>query len=247
LNPDPTRTGVILAAGYGSRLASGEAGEIPKPLIRLEGVPLAVRAILGLQAAGGSSVVVVLGYESGEIKSTLEAEYKGGLPLHFVMNERYDLQNGLSVLAAKSFIQDEFILVMADHLVGVEVMRLAGSHRVAAGGATLLVDYRIKMVFDLDDATKVSEVDGQIVSIGKELTEYNCIDTGVFVCTTGLLDALADQFEREGDASLSSGVQVLARGGLMRTLDIGNGFWQDVDTPAMLEYARGQVLLLAAT
>jgi 1L-myo-inositol 1-phosphate cytidylyltransferase len=209
--------------------------------MRVGGVPLAIRAVRGLHQAGCDEAVIVLGYESGRIQSTLEREYSGDIPLRFVINERYDLQNGVSVLAAEPWIRDQFVLVMADHLVSGDVMRLARDHEPPTGGATLLVDYRIDEVFDLDDATKVAEVDKRIVSIGKMISDYNCIDTGVFVCTRGLLDALSDQFRREGDASLSSGVQLLARKGLMSTLDIDGGFWQDVDTPEMLAFAESRI------
>ncbi|NNE68722.1 MAG: nucleotidyltransferase, partial [Rhodothermales bacterium] len=135
-------------------------------------------------------------------------------------------------------IEDVFILVMADHLVGDEVMELAGRHRPPEEGATLLVDYDIDGVFDLDDATKVLEEDGRIASIGKTIATYNCIDTGVFVCTRALLDALRAYYDKHGDVSLSNGVQTLASRGLMRTLDIQGGFWQDVDTPEMLAHAE---------
>ncbi|RMF65721.1 MAG: nucleotidyltransferase, partial [Bacteroidetes bacterium] len=67
---------------------------------------------------------------------------------------------------------------------------------------------------------------------------YNCIDTGAFVCTEGLMDALEAVYAEQGDASLSEGVARLAAEGLMYVLDIGEGFWQDVDTPAMLRYAE---------
>jgi choline kinase len=219
-------------------LASNGPGGQPKPLIRVGGMPLILRAVRGLTLAGCQEVVIVLGFESDGIRSALESEYDGTVPLRFVVNERFDLQNGVSVLSAAPHIADTFILVMADHLVGDDVMELAGAHRPVEGGATLLVDYDIESVFDLDDATKVLESDNRITSIGKTIEQYNCIDTGVFVCTRGLLSALERHFSQHGDVSLSDGVQTLAAGGQMRTLDIGDGFWQDVDTPEMLAHAE---------
>ncbi len=201
-------------------------------------MPLILRAVRGLALAGCRRVVIVLGFESEEIQSALESEYTGSVPLRFVVNPRFELQNGVSVLAAAPHIEDAFVLVMADHVVGDDVMELAGSHTPVDGGATLLVDYDIESVFDLDDATKVLESENRITSIGKTIEQYNCIDTGVFVCTRGLLSALEAHFAVHGDVSLSNGVQTLAASGRMRTLDIGDGFWQDVDTPEMLEHAE---------
>ncbi len=120
---------------------------------------------------------------------------------------------------------------MADHVLDDAMMQAAGQHRPPSGGATLLVDYNIGGIFDMDDATKVREEDGRIVEIGKTISNYNCIDTGVFVCTPGLMQALDDVYQAKGDVSLSDGVQALTRSGTMTVLDIGDAFWQDVDTP----------------
>ncbi len=48
-------------------------------------------------------------------------------------------------------------------------------------------------------------------------------------------------FKQEGDASLSHGVHSLSESGKMTILDIGEGFWQDVDTPEMLVEAEKQL------
>jgi choline kinase len=135
-------------------------------------------------------------------------------------------------------VGEQFVLTMADHVFGAEVMRLAGAHRPPAGGASLLVDYKPQSIFDMDDATKVLEKDGKIARIGKDLATFNCVDTGLFVCTRALLDALREVYESQGDASLSDGVQRLARDGRMTVVDVGAGFWQDIDTKEMLEHAE---------
>src|SRR5690606_32944152 len=106
------------------------------------------------------------------------------------------------------------------------------------GAAALLVDYKLGSIFDMDDATKVLAHEGRIASIGKAITEFNCVDTGVFVCTRALLDAIESVYARRGDASLSEGVAALASRGEMFAVDVGDGFWQDVDTPEMLAHAE---------
>jgi choline kinase len=78
----------------------------------------------------------------------------------------------------------------------------------------------------------------QLVDIGKHLTAYDCIDTGLFVGTRGLVEALSAVRSERGDASLSEGVARLAASGRMEVLDIGQGFWADVDTPEMLANAE---------
>jgi 1L-myo-inositol 1-phosphate cytidylyltransferase len=233
------RCGLILAAGFGSRLAGTVSSTSLKPLTPVGGIPLIFRTIRSLEIAGCTKVCIVLGYHGDEIRSEIEQEYKGSTPLIFVTNDRYDLKNGVSVLAAKNHLSDPFIMTMADHVLGDSVMELAGAHTPPSNGATLLVDYKIDTIFDMDDATKVlANSDANIVSIGKEIAEFNCIDTGVFVCTFGLIEALDAFYAQNGDASLSEGVQYLSKTGKMSVLDIEDGFWQDVDTPEMLKHAE---------
>lgn len=231
-----TRTGVVLAAGFGSRLRVDDDDAL-KPLTPIAGVPLLFRALRSLEVAGCERTVVVVGFRSDELTGALE-QWSGKSPVTTVVNEQYALANGVSVLAAASHIDGEFVLTMADHVLDDAMMELARDHHPVENGATLLVDRRIDDVFDLDDATKVrTGPAGEIVDIGKQLSAYDCIDTGVFVCTPGLLAALRAVFDATGDASLSQGVAALAGNGRMHTLDIGDAFWQDVDTPQMLAHA----------
>jgi 1L-myo-inositol 1-phosphate cytidylyltransferase len=234
------RHGVILAAGFGSRLRAENDGGL-KPLTPVAGIPLIFRALRSLELAGCARVAIVLGYRSDELRRAVAEHYDGAAPVDFVINERFDLANGVSLLAAREHAGDEFVVTMADHVLGDEIMVLARAHAPPAGGATLLVDRRVDAVFDLDDATKVRTDGLRVLDIGKHLQTYDCIDTGVFVCTTGLLDALERVLARGGDASLSEGVAELARSGLMSVLDVGGGFWQDVDTPDMLAHAEARL------
>lgn len=232
------KTGIILAAGFGSRLAGTDDETDLKPLTPVNGTPLIYRTIQSLDIAGCTNVVVVLGYGFDQIKKDILESYTGNLPIDFARNKQFDLSNGISVLAAEPLVEENFILTMADHILSEEMMLLAREHTPPEDGATLLVDYKVDEIFDIDDATKVYSKNDQIVAIGKEIDEYNCIDTGVFVCTPRLLDEIKKVYKDQGDASLSDGIQALADEGKMHTLDIGNAFWQDVDTPEMLEHAE---------
>jgi 1L-myo-inositol 1-phosphate cytidylyltransferase len=231
------RTGVILAAGYGSRLREVDDAAI-KPLTPVGGVPIIFRALRGLERAGCDRIVVVVGFRAEVLVDAITAGKPTHAPITFVTNPRYDLANGVSLLTARPELADEFVVAMADHVVGDDTMGLAAAHVPAPGGATLLVDRRIDEVFDLDDATKVRTEGDRLVAIGKQLADYDCIDIGVFVCTHGLLDALQATLDAAGDASLSQGVATLAAAGKMAVLEIGDGFWQDVDTQEMLAHTE---------
>jgi choline kinase len=237
LPPQP-RAGVVLAAGLGTRLSRVGSSATLKPLTEVGGVPLILRTLQSLEIAGCTSIVIVLGHRADELRDAVAAEHRGEARITFVTNERYELANGVSVLCAREHVGEVFVLTMADHVLGEEIMTIAGEHTPPKSGASLLVDYKLDTVFDMDDATKVLARDGMIVDIGKRIDAFNCVDTGVFVCTPGLMDALDQVLARRGDASLSEGVSALARAGKMTAVDVGDGFWQDVDTPEMLAHAE---------
>lgn len=228
---------MVLAAGLGSRLREQDDAVL-KPMMQVGGTPMVFRALRQLELAGCDELVVVIGHRGDELRAAIETAAPTRTPIVFVENPEFRLANGVSLLCARPHLAPTFVVAMADHLVGPSVMALARAHTPAQTGATLLVDRRVDAVFDLDDATKVASDGTRLVAIGKQLAVYDCIDVGVFVCSHGLLDALQAVRARRGDASLSEGVAALADAGQMAVLDIGDGFWQDVDTPQMLAHAE---------
>jgi 1L-myo-inositol 1-phosphate cytidylyltransferase len=232
------RTGLILAAGYGSRHAEGDK-TVLKPLLDVGGRALILRAIDSLRTAGCSRVVVVLGHEAEQIQSFVQESYSGDAAVDFVINPRFDLKNGVSVLAASELLTEEFVLAMADHVFEPSVMALVAAASSPQDGATLIVDSKVDSILDIDDATKVLVRDGRIERIGKDLEDFNAVDCGVFVAGPALLRALDGILRAKGDASVSEGVQELANRGRMEALDLGDARWQDVDTAEMISAAEG--------
>ena len=69
---------IILAAGTGTRL--GEGGDpTPKPLRAVAQVPLLVRVLRTLEAAGIRDAVVIIGHEGSAVRTALVAEPSLGL------------------------------------------------------------------------------------------------------------------------------------------------------------------------
>lgn len=234
------RVGVILAAGLGSRLA-GANMHASKPLTYVGGIPLLRRAVAGMAKAGCARVVIVVGHAKNAIAASFEA-HDCGIEIILAENRRYDLKNGVSVLAARPHVGErDFVLAMADHVFCDDVLEIARRLKPAPGTAALLVDYKLSTIFDMDDATKVLADGDKIVKIGKTIPQYDCVDCGIFVCSAALMDAIDAVYVRDGDASLSDGVQALAAQGRMHVVDIGDGFWQDIDTPEMLAHAEKEL------
>jgi len=83
--------------------------------------------------------------------------------------------------------------------------------------------------------------DGRIAEIGKSVAGYDAVDTGLFLATPVLFQALREAVALGGE-TLSAGVQRLADAGMARAID-GQGLtWQDVDTPEDLVRAERKLL-----
>ena len=230
------RDAVILAAGKGTRLRASEDA-LPKPLYTVGGVPLIKRTIATLAAAGIGRIVVVTGFMADQIEAAL-ADPILGVQIELAHNADYEKANGISVLVGGMLASGPFVLSMADHIYSSSIAQLVASQDMEAADLYLATDTRITEILDLDDATKVRSEAGRIVDIGKTIATYDRIDCGVFAVTPRLLDALARVRDAKGDCSLSEGVRELASRGRARVADIGDGYWQDVDTAADREHAE---------
>ncbi len=235
---------VILAAGKGTRIR-GRSQPLPKPLVRCGGLTLLKRSILTAKRCGVRRFVIVVGCDGEQVRAGIEGDPElAGLELVWVDNPDYELSNGVSVLRAREHIRGEFFLTMADHITDPAIFRTLQS-TPAHGGLVLAVDRKLGTIFDMEDATKVRVDDrDRITDIGKHLTRFDAVDTGVFRCSPALFDALQAVRDETGDASLSHGVTQLAERGRARTADVGDAWWQDVDNLETRKH--GEKLLFAS-
>lgn len=230
------REAVILAAGRGSRLARGQTDpdEFSKPLFNVAGRTLIQRVLDCCVTVGVQRAIVVTGYRADLVRD--QARRAEGIEVVDVYNDRWEEPNGVSVLAARDQVNGPFFLMMADHLFDSSILvDLAATESTA--DVTLATDRRIDGIPDLVDATKVRVEGQQIVAIGKELSDFNAIDCGLFRCTRALFPAL-DDAAAGAPPSLTAGLKALIRLGTFHSLDIGNRWWQDVDTPRMAQAAE---------
>ena len=233
----PIRDALVLAAGNGDRFHNGtRQSKLLQPLL---GQPLILRTLETAREAGIGSVEVVLGYHADDVRGVIEQAALQGVSIHFSFNPDWHLENGVSVLAARHRLAGRrFALLMGDHLFEAPVLtRLlhtpAGEHE-----SLLAVDTRRVAPEIAAEATKVRMDGARIVAIGKDLTRYDALDTGLFVCAPALFPAL-DASRAQGDTTLSGGIRQLAARGLMYGVDIGNAAWYDIDTMSDLEFAEG--------
>jgi choline kinase len=229
------REAVILMAGSGSRLRRSQK-TLPKPLTPILGRPLISYTLDALAAAGITKINVVVGHESDRLTAAVAKLAPPGVVLSFVLNSQWQKQNGISLLAAADNVAGNFLLTMSDHLFDNVIVDLL-TESTMPGLLNLAVDRKIDSIFDLDDAMKVQTKGDRIIAIGKDLTNYDAIDTGLFVCPLEIFAYLERAKENE-DCSLAQGVRLMAADKKVRAIDIGDAWWQDIDTIEMLQHAE---------
>ncbi|MFQ6074999.1 MAG: sugar phosphate nucleotidyltransferase [Candidatus Bathyarchaeia archaeon] len=228
---------VIVAAGQGTRLWP-LTRRCPKPLIPLLGKPIIGYVLDALCKAGVKEVIVVIGYLGRMFKERLSRRPREGVRIHYVWNYDYTKGNGISVRAAERVVEDDdFLLLMADHIIEPKIIEsLISTDREFS----LCVDRTPRFPPQIKDATKVliSE-DGYIKRIGKNLSKWNGVDTGVFLCEPVIFKAANAVANLKHRVTISDCMRWLIKHQhRVRAHDISNAFWLDIDTPDDLRFAE---------
>ena len=227
---------IILAAGMGTRLKSLFL-DVPKPLIPLDNVPLLQRVLFRLKKAGIRKFVVVTGYQSERIErflSRLPKKYH--LEITVAKNINYHNGNFSSLAVGLDYVDDTTIVSMADHLHSVDTIKKLVKNK----GNRLVVDSRLHLIRDLDEATKVRMdiKNFRIKRLGKHLTHFNAVDTGLFRFEKSFIRGMLDVVPIISSGSLSQALNLLLKHGYrLYGQPIVNAQWVDIDTPQDYYYA----------
>jgi 1L-myo-inositol 1-phosphate cytidylyltransferase len=232
----PVKQAIILAAGNGDRFENpAHDSKLLQPLL---GRPILLRTIEAAHEAGVCAITIVLGYQADRVRALVERHAPKGVSISFAINPDWRLENGVSVQAAQPHVNgDRFALLMGDHVFEPSVLARMLRFDCGPDESVLAVDAGHVTPEKAEEATKVRRTGSRIVAIGKDLKDYDALDTGVFVCAPVLFDALAAA-RAAGDTTLSGGIRQLAARGLMRALDIGDARWCDIDTVSDLAAAE---------
>lgn len=240
---------LIIAAGQGSRL-NHIRKKISKPLFPLLGVPLIKRVILTAKKAGLLEFVITIGYLGEFIRKELEDGSKLGVRIQYVENDEWEHKgNGISVLKAKELLKEKFVLLMADHIfdprILIQMLNYASDNAI-----TLAIDRREP----LKDDTKVFEKKGKVFEIGKNIKVSNCIDTGIFICSSKIFSYI-EKAVKLNKTELAEAIKIGVIENHVEIFDITtidnynspmrknvDIWWQDIDTLEDLQKGKRIVI-----
>jgi choline kinase len=204
----------------------------------LRGRPIINHVLDGLCASGVMDATIVVGYHGDQIRTALDALHPSGITLRFVENAAYDLGNARSIWAARDAMPRDggFVLAMGDHLVEPAVIAVLVSG--AGTRCRLAIDRAAPDDPRADEATRARVRDGRIVDLGKDLDDWNALDTGAFWCTPRVFDVMTPDL-RDGEAGAVFGS--LARADELDAVDVTGRRWIDIDTADDLRAAEAML------
>jgi choline kinase len=153
-------TGVILAAGAGTRFNGG--GLQPKCLARFGDEPLIARQLRALRTCGFDRIVVVVGFAADQVRGAC------GDGVEFIENPTFEETNSLySLWLAREVLPQGFVVMNCDVLFPAVMLRKLVT---TSAPNALLVSYRQPgdPAFG-EEEMKVQVRNGRVVAIAKDL------------------------------------------------------------------------------
>ena len=187
---------VIMAGGKGTRISS-IASDIPKPMIKIDGIPILEREIDCLVRQGFDDIIITVSH-LGHIIMDYFGDGSGTSPVtgkpfgaHIeYYNEVQPLGNAGALFKIKDRLSDTFLLLNADAAFDVDFHRLIQAHYDKGGLATLFTHSNSH---PYDSGLLITDDNGCVIQwLTKEdpRPEWyaNCVNAGLHVLDKRALD-----------------------------------------------------------
>lgn len=183
---------VIMAGGQGTRLGS-LVHEIPKPMVKVDGVPILERQINNLIECGVKDITLVVGYLGSIIKDYFKDGKSFGVNISYI-EETSPLGSAGSLYYLKNKYSDPFILIFGDLIESVDFNKMVGFHKMNNALITLFTHPNAHP-FDSD----LLLVDENNVVLGMDSKHnvrnyyyHNLVNAGIYVISPEALDCFKE-------------------------------------------------------
>ncbi len=223
---------LILAAGKATRMRP-YSREVPKSMFELApGLTIMDLILWLLEELGVEKVVVVT---RRRFERIFKERY--GDRVELVLVDQEEFGNLYSMRVGMEKVQGDFLLLMSDHIMELDVLKRLIRKR-GEEAITLCLD-RNPNWEKLKEGLKVVVREGRVEEAGKQAPPYYGIDTGAFYCRPQIRELVEETLRKKG---LMAKVEDLLREaiehGQVGYVDVTGLTWMDVDTPEDLAEAR---------
>ena len=206
---------VILAAGKGERLRPLTDYK-PKAMLPICNKPLLDYHIKALESNGIDDIAIVVNYLEEEIRKHLKEK-----DLKFYRDEKIS-GTASALLAARNFIDDEFILLYGDIFFDAPISEVLENRNSMA-------------VFFVEDVSSYGEViieEGRVIGIREKSGKGSgFVNAGIYHLDPSIVEFLekTDRSER-GEFELTDSIMMLSESKGVKAVKL-EGFWKDIGYP----------------
>lgn len=127
---------IVLCAGKGTRIRELTGGDIPKPMIEVEGKPILEYTLENLQHQGIEEVLINLHHNGSVIEEYFGSEYCG-LNIKYFWEEKLRGTSG-SLAQMSTCVDNDFLVIYGDIVTDLDYRDFNSFHRSREGIGTLL-------------------------------------------------------------------------------------------------------------
>jgi mannose-1-phosphate guanylyltransferase len=221
--------GIILAAGFGTRLAPFTAAR-PKPLFPAGPRTFLDRSVIFLKQCGVSRSAINLHHLGGQIRRHAAARDNWGLDLVFSEEQRILGTGGGSAEAARLLGPGSLLIVAADIVADLKAAALLAAHRASGAAATIVTALRGDVAryggILVDDGNRVRDMAG---ILGRQ-AERTIVNASVHI----LEEEIVGRLPGPGGCLVRDFYIPLLREGVPVNAFVHDGFWAEGGTPRLL-------------
>lgn len=215
---------VIMAGGFGTRLRPLTTN-MPKPMVPIAGKPVMEYIIKLLKKHGIKEIIVILYFQSEQIKSYFKSGSKWGVSIKYVTAEA-DFGTAGSVKSGEKYLDSSFIIISGDVLTDFDLSDAIAFHEKKKSLATIVLtrvenplSYGIVITNNSDKITRFLEKPGwgQVFS--------DTINTGIYILEPAALGLFAPKTEYDFSKDL---FPKMLREKKKLYGYVADGYWRDI-------------------
>ena len=177
-------TAVLMAGGEGTRLRP-YTNKTPKPMIRVDGIPILERQLSQLKTHGFINIYISVNYLASEITNYFGDGSKFGLNIKY-LHEDQKLGTAGALSLIKGPIEDNFLLMNGDILTNIDFKEMAQYHNLKGSLITIAaINHHIKVPFGV---LKVE--DGILRGVVEKPIYTNLCNAGIYMINSKVLEKI---------------------------------------------------------
>ena len=180
---------VIMAGGKGTRLKE-ISGDVPKPMVKINGKPILEYQIDSLRESGITDIVLIVGYLGDVVKEYFKDGSSFGVSIRYI-TEDVPLGTAGALYYLKEETED-FFLVFGDLILDIDWMRFMSFHK-AHGAYITLFGHPNAHPYDSDIIEQ--DGDGRVMRIlpknePRDFYYHNFVNAGIYCVSPKALDKI---------------------------------------------------------